>query len=395
MYGRQIGANAPVFAKADLIIGPVTPTEIRRVRAASGDHPVRFLMELQPQYTETWNDVWLPDVVWSIRRAMQKACHEEDWYLYDTSGRPIQWQTGAVLNRFVNWTKHCPVGKYGDRVGLRAAEWYALTLARMAVAYRWNRFNTFNGIMFEILVDCLGSLGTNEMLRYADPNRDGQPEGVTKTCGSGGKLEPLSDLMREENDLFFATLFTRLPVDVGFWINDNNDETGPDERVKAQGVKLENILRGYPAGRSWESWFYGGDPSYIGSDAQKEGRGSDILPFGTEASIWYHRRDPGWDRDRQRKEFLFHACSAALGDGYFCITTNEKDPILEPEMLWDLGEPVSRYIKMPMGGGALYSREYEQARVFVNRTGYTVGPMDWDEETDQIGGVGWIQREGD
>ena len=198
----------------DVIVCMDRPTTIQGLRQRNPNQ--RYLWQIQPQYSEPWSGDdpwWLPDTTWSMKRLFMYYVKKNDWYLRDIHGQIVS----DGIHQMVNWTRYCPVGTYGSAKGLRASQWIAsvglpaITLSgRGMPPWSWDSHDSYNGVMFEILADCLGSYGW-QPYEFADPNQDGIADGVTHTCSMGGSDDPLSVLYREENEEFYAAPHRRVP----------------------------------------------------------------------------------------------------------------------------------------------------------------------------------------
>ena len=328
---------------------------------------IRVLAQVQPQYAVPMagGDWWVADTTWSINRRAQFYCSMNDWYLRDIYGRPIELGGGTWL---VNWTRYCPIGRYGSSKGLRASQWYARMLGDIAGKWRWDSKNTPNGIMFEILADCLGSYGHLEQLALADPDRDGVAEWVSASCSVGGAAQPLSVLMRTENWTFWSELSHALPVEVPLLINENNDYIGPYWRRNLSGMKLENWMASPVFG--WTD--YWDSPKGFGYEwAEKHmRRGGNPRLYGWDMSIVRTAQTGGIHDERM---FRLGLGTALLGDGFFQWSLDDRTPQWRPEFDRSLGVPTGGYRKIAVGPDTLYARWFTKGNVVVNPNKHMVG----------------------
>ena len=194
----------------------------------------RYLWQIMPQYatSSTGDDPWwMPDTTWSPKRLLMLYAKKNDWYLRDINGEIVT--DGSHL--LVNWTRYCPVGTYGAAKGLRASQWIAsVALPAIALSGRgmpvwaWDSRDSYNGYMFEILADCLGSYGWQNY-QYADPDRDGTAEGVYRTCCPTGGSERSSLACCSGRRTRSSTRGSRrrFPTDFVFPINENTSHSVP------------------------------------------------------------------------------------------------------------------------------------------------------------------------
>jgi hypothetical protein len=379
--GGASSATLDSLARFDLIVYLNAPSQAVYQQFASRNSEIRVLMELQPQYVQLNTDPhpwWLADTLRSPWRAMVWACYKNpQWMMRDTSRRLIAVGGQDFL---VNWTGTCPVGTYGSTKGLRPAQWYPMMLARVCLSGQgwrpisWDAKGTLNGVVFEILCDCLGSYGHLDVLSRADPDNDGQPEGVSHTCLNGGSVEPLSALMRGENAVFRYELFRRFPVAFPFMINENNYGVGPVWRAQLSGMKLENWDGDTPA--KWLSWWYGDlGRGYQWAEASM-GRSS-LVPDrlkGWDLSILRMRTNRTLSTAENDRRYRFALGTALLGDGFFYLDPgNEKSPAWKPEYDRNLGVPLGdAYVLVALGPDTLWARQFTNGSVRVNPSGRTL-----------------------
>ncbi len=385
VYSSAIGhlpdATQDSLSWYDVLVCSDRPEVVASLRARNAD--LRLLWSLSPQFATPPDSAatpwWLPDTLWSPSRLIQHYAQKNDWYLRDTSGRPITDGSSFVLN----WTRYCPPGVFGSSRGLRAAEWIA-RVALPGVAFSrqtqeswsWDSRSAYNGFIFEILADCLGSYGW-EIYAQADPNRDGVADGVYSACSATGADDPLSVLMREENDLFYRDLDAAFPTDFVFLSNENNRYIGPAWCTRLSGMKLENWMRpSNPSWMDWWDWFYGLTPPW------DPGENWGVGYAWTEAVYDRQTADSlkGWDlsfiqvwaeQDRSDEENLrqmrLGLGTAMLGDGYFAFTRDQRYPLWQREFDWDFGPPLGPFAReLPSRGDSLYVRFFRRGMVEVN-----------------------------
>lgn len=349
-------------------IRPEMLSELRRVNPK-----LRVFHQLQPQYAakvESANPWWLADTLWSPARKMQWYAYKNDWYLRTTSGQLID---AGGNDYIINWTPFCSNGTYKTSKGLRASQWYPKMLSEICLsgnvwpAMDWNRTDglRMNGIVFEILADCLGSYGHLDVLKHADPNHDGRAEGVWSTCSTGGSTQPLTGLMRMENALFWSYLRTLFPAEIPIIINENSNYLGPAWRTQLSGMKLENWDP-----KQWKRWWYGADGfGYLWAE-KRMGR-SPSLPDnmrGWDMSILRL----AWDKNRaladNERRARFALGTTLLGDGYFYLSPG--DDRMAPT--WaaldlNLGTPIEDFrIFANAVGDTIWIRDFTHGSVRVN-----------------------------
>jgi hypothetical protein len=364
----------------DVLVCYERPEVVRSLRTRNDD--IRLLWSLSPQFAtppQGENPWWLPDTLWSPSRLIQYYAQKNDWYLRDTAGLPITDGSAYILN----WTRFCPVGTFGSAKGLRAAEWMAsVALPTIALSGRywgtwsWDSRTAYNGFLFEILADCLGSYGWKTYER-ADPNRDGVAEGVYSACSSGGSGDPLSVLMREENDVFYTRLSAAFPAEFPFLINENNRYVGPWWRTRLSGMKLENWMRASnPDWFDWWDWFYGLTPPWLPGDNWGSGYAWTESEFdkpvddhlkGWDLSFIEVWAEPDRSDTEDLREMRFGLGTTMLGDGYFTYTKDQRRPRWQPEFDWDFGAPLAPFQReLHSPADTLYVRLFDRGMVEVN-----------------------------
>jgi hypothetical protein len=372
----------------DLLVCMDRPETIASLRQRNPHQ--RYLWEIQPQYTEPYteeNPWWLPDTTWSAKRLVMYYVKQNNWTMRDVNGQVI---SDGILD-LINWTRYCPVGTYGTAKGLRASQWMAsVALPTIALSGRglppwsWDSTDSYNGYMFEILADCLGSYGW-ENYQYADPNQDGIAEGVTHSCSMGGTDEPLSILMREENEEFYSRLSAAFPADFVFTINENTDPVGPWWRTRLSGMKLENWMRGCcPPWSDWWDWFYGKTPPYLPGTNWGAGYFWAEQAFdkpvedrlkGWDLSFIVTWKESGQSEEENLQRMRFGLGTSMLGDGYFEYSLDDRHPQWQPEFDWDFGAPTGPFTRETRFLDTLYVRTFSKGMVEVNPGSRVLGSV--------------------
>jgi hypothetical protein len=368
------------IARYDVVVCPDRPEIIADLRSRNPGQ--RYLWEIQPQYVvppdSSANPWWMPDTLWSLTRLCQYYAWKNNWYLRDTDGVPLT----DGISWYINWTQYCPVGTFGSAKGLRASQWIAsVAMPEIALSHRywdtwsWDSHTAYNGIMFEILADCLGSYGNLGALSRADPNRDGIPEGVSHTCSMGGDSDPLSVLFRAENEDFYARLSEALPVDFVFTINENSSKVGPWWRTKMNGMKFENWMNDDSSWVDWWDWFYGMTPPWLPGENWGAGYAWTETAFdkavpdsmkGWDLSYVQAIWNNGKSQEQNRQHMRYGLGTTLLGDGYFAFGRDERYPLWPPEFDWNFGTPIGDYSSELHQGQSLYVRKFTRGMVEVN-----------------------------
>ncbi len=367
------------LSRYDVLVCMDRPETIAGLRARNPDQ--RYLWEIQPQYVEGYTEAdpwWLPDTTWSAKRLVMFYAKQNDWYMRDVNGEVIT--DGRLI--LINWTRYCPVGTFGTSKGLRASQWMAsVALPTIALSGRglpvwsWDSEDSYNGYMFEILVDCLGSYGW-QTYQYADPNQDGVADGVTHTCTMGGADDPLSVLFREENEDFYQRLTAAFPYDFVFTINENTSPVGPWWRTRLSGMKLENWMRGWgPTWVDWWDWFYGKTPpsypeinwgaGYYWAEQTFDKPAVDRLK-GWDLSFIVTWKEQNKSEAENLRQMRFGLGTSMLGDGYFDYSYDARHPQWQPEFDWDFGVPVGEFDREVYGQDTVYVRVFTKGMVEVN-----------------------------
>jgi hypothetical protein len=237
----------------------------------------------------------------------------------------------------------------------------------------WGTSTSLNGIVFEILADCLGSYGHLDRLSIADPDRDGIAEGVSHTCSGGGSSDPLSVMIRTENAMFWSILRTRFPQEFVFLINENTTAIGPSWRTKLSALKCENWDGDTP--ESWRAWWYGA-----------VGRGYWWAERNMGRSLGLQDELKGWDlsiirmavddrrtpaENARRHRLALGTC--LLGPGYYYLDPgDERSPSWTPEFGRDLGTAITDARPLAFGADTLWTRSFTGGYVRVNPSNRTL-----------------------
>lgn len=388
-YTSRLNEMAPAqrreLARYDLLvhlwtIRPEMLAEMRRYNPQ-----LRVLHQIQPQYAqrvESDRPWWIADTLWSPARKAQWYAYKNDWYLKTVSGQRID---AGGDDYILNWTPYCSRGVYGSSKGLRLAQWYPKMLAEICLsgspwpAMDWDDTSglTMNGIVFEILADCLGSYGHLDALSRADPNRDGRAEGVWSTCSAGGATQPLSNLMRMENAQFWSILRTLFPQEAVLIINENSNHLGPVWRTSLSGMKLENWNS-----NEWRRWWYGSDGFGYQWAELRMGRSLGLPDRlrGWDVSILRLAWDGNRTEAENARRLRFALGTTLLGDGFFYLSPGDDRMALWREEIYiDLGVPTGDCTAAAIGVDTLWTRHFTRGRVVVNTGTQTrAGVAPWD-----------------
>jgi chitodextrinase len=394
LYSFHLSVDPEVWeevARYDLVVTTwETPEAIAAWRSQNPDIKILFRWSPQVALPNSEDETfWYPDTTWSLLRLVQFYALQNDWFLRDTDGNRIQ----AWGQWMLNWTRYCPKGTYGTSRGLTYAEW----LARVAIPQivlnspdwePWGWGSTaYDGIHFEVLVDCMGSFYIAG-LENADPDRDGLPEGVSQTCTQGGDQDSLSILFREVNEAFFQDFQAVVGDEIPYVMNMNNPYMGPSWRETAWGVKVERWLDENRAFQDWWDWFYGlrnwngqelWGPGYKYAEDHYRPQGPDDRT-GWDLSLLELFVRPEWSASKRERMARFGLGTALLGDGYFVYTEDEATVLWRPEFDWDLGQPLGDYAAELVLGPAmqidtLYVRNFQEGVVLVNPQDHEVGEV--------------------
>ncbi|MFN8548030.1 MAG: putative glycoside hydrolase [Candidatus Eisenbacteria bacterium] len=385
---REVGEMSPTqldtLARYDLIAFDESPYIVAQVRQRNPE--ARLFWFWMPQNVVRWSEnetFWYPDTTWSLIRLAQYYAQKNDWYLRDIHGQRIsEWDGYAA-----NWTRYCPKGIYGTSRGLNYVEW----LTQVAIPQitrnplpgaRWGWDSlSYQGIFFEVLVDCVGSFGW-QRYQNADPDRDGKAEGVYHTCSLGGDQDSLSILYREMNEYFHDHLWSAVGDDMPIVLNAANPFINPAWWTDVSGIKLESWMGPEQHWwQDWGDWFYG----------LRDWSGKDLWGPGYRWAEWYvgHNGDgprEGWDLSslqvhytssedpaavQQRKRFGLG--TTLLGNGYFMFTKDQWQLAWQPEYDIDLGRPLTDMVRETYRGqtltDTLYVRVFEHGVIEVNPNG--------------------------
>lgn len=366
VYTERTEEQRRILAKSDLLFMMCTLDDIAHLRGLVRGTQPNIVMVLQPQYVLKWNgqpDWWEYLVGESLDHSFQQMCFWNDWYLHDPDGRVLS--DGGITN-YVNWTPYCPRGpeklpdgRPNPGKDLRASQWYMKKLVEVASQWRWDSGGGWNGLMFEVLVDCLGSHGHLDVLSRACPKwpTSRATEGVYDLCGSGGADDPLSIYMKAENGAFYRDLCRKLP-DLKWFMNDNNKYIGPWWRSNGLGRKLENWIDG-----PWKEWMFGdlGHTSYF-DNRDLEGSDWNVIYI-----LDHPEKSRAWNDQRVR----YGLGSTLLGDGLFCYASEkEEGPLWHPLFDIELGEPLGPCYRAAVVD--VWMRQYEHYRIVVNPSDRTL-----------------------
>jgi chitodextrinase len=382
-YAYGVGDFTPAQAESlswfDLVNCTARPEVIEQMRERNPDQKILFWH--MPQTISSEDDgetFWYADTSWSLLRLCQFYSLQNDWYLYDTSGARMEQWGGWVAN----WTRYCPLGTFGTSKGMTYAEWYAdVALPQIAFhsldqwgePWGWNS-SAYNGVAWETLYECPACCEVDQF-KYADPDRDGLPEGVDGTCFDGDTAgDSLRILYHEVNEDFHARLQASLPSDFVINVNRGGVYLNPDWAWDLNGLKLEdwNPSRTNPI-KSWWSWMYGRRSpwAYIGDGYEFAERsmhrsGIDALDGWDMTWVVLWTKGQTWAPAYAQRMQRFGLGTALLGDGYFIYTKDWSNPIWFDQLSWDLGAPLEDYQRELYGSDTLYVRTFEHAVVEVN-----------------------------
>jgi hypothetical protein len=383
--GALTEAQLDTLSWYDLGVFFARPERIREIRDRNPD--MECLFSWMPQNIYNWceNDsFWYPDTTWSLIHLCEFYAKKNDWYLYTVDGNKIQQWDGYVAN----WTRYCPKGTYGTSRGLNYVEWLTrVAIPRMVAGNNgaWPPWGShtggYDGFMFETMVDCMGSWGNPDLAR-ADPDRDGQIEGVSHACSVGGDQDSLSILMREMNEIFHPCISQIQDQGVRVMLNAGNRYMGPTWRTDVGGAKLEGWLSWYhPSHEDWWDWFYalrsqdGRDifgPGYYWAENNMHHTGVDSLE-GWDQSLLEVMPKPDLPPEQCEHLKRWGFGTALLGNGYFTYTMDQVGLFWQPEYEYEFGRPETEFFKQRFGGGLTADTTY--VRIFTK--GYVeVNPQD-------------------
>jgi hypothetical protein len=385
--GDYTDAQLDSLSWYDLLSIQSSPDGVRDIRDRNPD--IELLWAWIPQNIVGWSETdtfWYPDTSWSLVRLSQFYAQQNDWYLRDTSGNRIpEWAGWAA-----NWTRYCPLGTYGTSQGLTYADW----LIQVAIPQivngndEWEAWgpgsSSYQGFMFEVMADCVGSFNWR-VYEFADPDQDGDADGVFASCASGGADDPLSVLMREVNDEWGPQFIDFIDDRLVVVLNNPNKYIVPEWKTELTGEKIESWL-GPPHGdhHSWWNFFYGlrnaaeTDPweaGYFWSELHTGSTGVDEIDGWDHALLQVHLR-PGMPPSDQQRRKRIGLATTMLGDGFFMYTKDQTWPYWQPEFEWDFGDPLDDYeIENHPGStptDSVYVRRFTKGMVEVNPNQGTV-----------------------
>lgn len=384
LYTLQVGdmtlAQRDTISWYDAVFFMEGPGNVSQIRLRNPD--IELFFQWMPQNIVKWGETqsyWYPDTTWSLIRLSEFYAIQNDWYLRDTNGNRIpEWDGYAA-----NWTRYCKKGVYGTSRGLTYVEWLTQVaipqITKNGPAWTpWGRgSSSYDGLMLEILADCVGSFGW-QAYQKADPDLDGIAEGVYHTCTQGGDLDSLSILYREQNELFHQGLYQALPPDCMVLMNGANKHVNPSWWTDTAGMKLESWMGSpNPAWQDWWDWFYGlrdyngqelWGPGYQWCETFVEHDGSEDEGWDHTLIQVYQRSSWGPDETQRRKRLGLG--TTLLGEGYFMFTKDQHAILWQPEYEWDFGSPVGPFFRETysrLGGvDSLYVRTFTDGFVEVN-----------------------------
>ena len=352
----------------------------------------RIYLRWMPQNVPSWPEghtYWLPDTASSVMLLSFYYVIQNDWYLYDIYGERIEEWGGYAAN----WTRYCPKGTYGTSVGMTYAEWL-IEVAIPQMAYNtlqrpdhpWERWGwdthgtAYNALDWEILFDCPHCCVVDQWL-YADPDRDGEAEGIETWCWEDGWQDSLSILMREVNEDFFPRIRANLAPDLVIRMNRAGYKMNPSWTYEMNGLKLEEWepYRDHEP-QSWWGWMYG---RMAGGESIGDGylfAEQHMHPFGVDERegwdvtyIEVFNRNQEWDEDFRQQMLRWGLGTSMLGDGWFCMKWSETYPYWFDEYEWDFGAAVEDFQKEVWGLDTLYVRRFLRGAVEVNPYEHAVG----------------------
>jgi len=385
--GDMTSAQLDTLSRYDLVVLSVGPNTVQELRRR--DPGIELFFAWMPQNIVNWSEgstAWYPDTTWSLIRLAQFYAIQNDWFLYDVNGNRIaEWDGWAS-----NWTRYCPKGTYGTSRGLNYAEWLTqVAIPRMVSGNSaWQPWgpgsSAYDGLMMEVLVDCVGSWG-NPAYAIADPDRDGLPEGVDDGCTGGGDQDSLSILYREMNETFHEATSWCQDQGIPVLNNTGNVFMGPSWRTDFSGVKIEGWLSWSDQWfQDWWDWFYGlrdptntamWGPGYKWAETFVNHHGVDAEE-GWDRSLLEVRPKPGTSPSTCQRLKRWGLGTTLLGNGYFIYTMDECGLFWQPELDWDFGQPLGEHWREVHSGrtatDTLYVRQFENGFVEVNPNAFVV-----------------------
>lgn len=364
----------------DMLSTRETPERIAEIRE---ENPyIRIFHRSMPQFIPDWNadqTYWYADTTWSLLRLVQYYAMQNDWYLHDTAGEPIEGWSGYVSN----WTRYCPEGTYGSSVGLTYAAWYVEVALPQIIhnspawePWGWGS-SSYDGLSWEVMVDCPHCCEEDQFL-LADPDRDGLPEGISEYCWNGGDEDSLSILFEETNDYFHDRLMEYADEDLVILINRGGIDTNPEWYTELNGYKIEAWHPRAGWGPTWWNYMYGirnnGNPMHYGYKFAEDA----LHPYGNDEregwDVTYLEvipRTPEYeDPEFRDRTIRWGLGTSMLGDGYFTYTENEFNLQWLPLYDLDFGQPLEEFQREVYHTDTLYVRRFELGQVEVNPNPY-------------------------
>lgn len=387
--GQFTEAQRETLSWSDLVTCRERPDVIADMRARN-PHQI-LLHRSMPQNIEGGGEgqtYWYPDTAWCLMSLCKFYAMQNDWYLYDTSGQPIEEWSGYAAN----WTRYCPRGTYGTSRGMTYAEWY-INVALPQIAYHssaWERWgygsSSYDGIAWETFFDCPACCVSGQY-RYADPDRDGIAEGIEGTCWDGGYEDSLSILYRETNVAFREAMLRVLEPDLIVNINRGGYQLNPEWAWELNGLKLEDWRpsRTNPV-KSWWSWMYGRRSPYMYYGDGYQFAERYMHPTGiderdgwdmTWLMLW--TRGESWPASYRNRMQRWGLGTTMLGDGYFIFTVDQHYPTWLASYDADFGEPLEDYQKELHGADTLYVRRFARGFVEVNPYDHEVNSLNAED----------------
>jgi len=388
---RMSSAQKDTLARFDVVSCREDPQTIAEMRARNPEQ--RLFYRHMPQFIVRWTEdetYWYADTSYSLARLCQYYAMQNDWYLYDIFGEPIEeWGCYAA-----NWTPYCPEGTYGTSVGMTYAEWYInVALPQIAFestaawgeAWGWGS-SAYDGIAWEVMYECPACCAYDRY-RYADPDRDGEIEGIAGSCWDGGD-DSLAVLVHETNLEFWEDCEARIPPSLIINTNRGTTPTQACFAYNTNGLKLEDWKPNrYQAHSTWWSWMYGrrdGQGELIGDGyafaEQRMHRSGDDRRDGWDVTwLVVATRGAQWDPAYAARMRRWGLGTTLLGDGTFIFTHEYKDPIWCDELNIEFGGALEDYQRELVGSDTLYVRRFEKGFVEVNPYAHTVAGIHYED----------------
>ena len=348
--GEYTEAELDSLSWYDVVMMQERPSVLQQVRDRNPD--IEIFYHWLPQNFVSWSEdetFWHADTTWSVVRLCQFYAQQNDWYLRDTNGDRIEEWSGYAAN----WTRYCKKGVYGTSVGMTYPEWLVeVAIPQICLGgadwepWGWDS-DAYQGMMFEIFVDCVGSFGYDRYL-LADPDQDGIPENVTAGCASGGDQDSLSILFTEINEWWGPRFYEIMGSDFPVIGQGANKYIQPSWNDRAVGHKLESWLSSppHPTWQDWWDFFYelkdwGGvepwEAGYVWAEQNLYCTGIDEIDGWDHSFIQVTIRG-NWSEAETERRKRFGMGTSMLGDGFFSITRYQTKPWWQPEFDWDFGE---------------------------------------------------------